>query len=169
MQYSGWRIVSAHTNSNKSGFHPGFSKPGGAFAVERMHAGRTRQSSKPGGRLATRGRLALGWNRVVKTPPPPLEPREAAMKRVVIPALIALLFSAVLLIPAPAPAAPAATVSVQNLKQMMATSEVVVIDVRLAKHYDPSNKIIAGAKRELPGQADKWAKKYDRAKIFVLY
>ena len=91
------------------------------------------------------------------------------MKRVVIPALTALLFSAVLLIPALAPAAQAATVSVKHLKQMMATPEVVVIDVRLPKHYDPSKKIIAGAKRELPGQADKWAKKYDPAKIYVLY
>lgn len=91
------------------------------------------------------------------------------MKRLVIPALTALMFSAVLLVPGPAPAAPATTVSVQHLKRMMATPEVVVIDVRLPKHYDPSHKIIAGAKRELPGQADKWAKQYDPAKIYVLY
>ena len=90
------------------------------------------------------------------------------MKRLVIPFLATLLLAA-LTIPATAPAAETAMISVEQLKQMLDQPEVVVIDARVKKDYDSAEKIISGAKRENPDAVDKWAPEYDPGKTYVLY
>ena len=60
-------------------------------------------------------------------------------------------------------------ISKDELKSMLGKPEVVVIDVRTLWDRKMSLKQIKGAVREDPGAVKSWAKKYSKAKTFVLY
>lgn len=60
-------------------------------------------------------------------------------------------------------------VTKDELKEMMQSQKITLIDVRVGKDwYDSENKI-KGAVREEPDQFESWAKKYPKDKTIVLY
>jgi hypothetical protein len=59
--------------------------------------------------------------------------------------------------------------SKEELKGMLSSNELVVIDVRAGKDWDASEIKIKGAVREDPKALDSWAAKYPKDKTIVLY
>jgi rhodanese-related sulfurtransferase len=60
--------------------------------------------------------------------------------------------------------------SAEELKSMLASPEVVIIDVRTGGDWDKSKEKIKGAVREDPNKdAKSWAGKYPKDKTVVLY
>ena len=56
-----------------------------------------------------------------------------------------------------------------ELKAMIDSPELVIIDVRSGRDWKSSESKIKNAVREEPRKADSWAGKYDKAKTYVLY
>jgi rhodanese-related sulfurtransferase len=80
-----------------------------------------------------------------------------------------LVFLAVILTSSIASAGQITFISTDQLKDEMAKSDVIVIDVRVAPEWDSSQTKIRGALRESPAEVDKWMPKYSRDKTIVLY
>jgi len=59
--------------------------------------------------------------------------------------------------------------SKEELKGMLGSKELVLIDVRAGKDWDSSEIKIEGAVRGDPKALDSWAAKYPRDKTIVLY
>jgi rhodanese-related sulfurtransferase len=57
----------------------------------------------------------------------------------------------------------------EELKAMMGSSDLVIIDVRSGTDWADSDLKITGAVREDPGVFESWANKYLKDKIIVLY
>jgi hypothetical protein len=57
----------------------------------------------------------------------------------------------------------------EELKAMLGSSELVVIDVRAGKDWDASEIKIKGAVRGDPKALDSWTAKYSKDKTIVLY
>jgi hypothetical protein len=68
---------------------------------------------------------------------------------------------------AAAPEAP--RMSKEELKSMLGSNELVVIDVRAGKDWDSSEIKIKGAVREDPKALDLWTARYPKDKTIVLY
>jgi hypothetical protein len=60
-------------------------------------------------------------------------------------------------------------ISIERTKQMLASSDVVVIDVRTAKTWWRSNAKIKTAVREEPGPPERWMQKYPKDKTLIFY
>jgi rhodanese-related sulfurtransferase len=56
-----------------------------------------------------------------------------------------------------------------ELKAMLGTGDLVILDVRAKKDWKDSNTKIQGAIREDPDSLKSWAGKYAKDKTFVLY
>jgi rhodanese-related sulfurtransferase len=57
----------------------------------------------------------------------------------------------------------------EELKAMLDSPDLVVVDVRTGRDWTGSEKKIKGALREDPGKLDEWAGKYDKGKTIVFY
>jgi rhodanese-related sulfurtransferase len=57
----------------------------------------------------------------------------------------------------------------EELKAMMGSSDLVIIDVRYGKDWTDSDSKIKGAVREDPKVFESWANKYLKDKTIVLY
>ena len=63
----------------------------------------------------------------------------------------------------------ASRMSKEELKGMLGSKELVVIDVRAGKDWDASEIKIKGAVREDPKNLDSWAAKYPKDMTLVFY
>ncbi len=57
----------------------------------------------------------------------------------------------------------------EELKAMIDSPDLVVLDIHQGKDWTSSEHKIQGAVRENPGKPDEWAAKYDKEKTVVLY
>jgi rhodanese-related sulfurtransferase len=57
----------------------------------------------------------------------------------------------------------------EELKTMLGSPNLVVVDVRLGSDWAASNAKIKGALREDPEQVDKWMAKYPKNKTLLFY
>lgn len=57
----------------------------------------------------------------------------------------------------------------EELKPLVGSAEVVIVDTRLGKDWEASEKKIKGAVREDPRAVETWASKYNKNKQVVLY
>jgi hypothetical protein len=85
--------------------------------------------------------------------------------------LISVLTAVTLVGPAAASAASIEVprISIERTKQMLASAEVVIIDVRTAKTWWRSNAKIKTAVREEPGPPERWMQKYPKDKTLIFY
>ena len=61
-------------------------------------------------------------------------------------------------------------ISTEELKALLGSAEVIIIDVRAGGDWDRSKEKIKGAVREDPNKSTKsWADKYPKDKTIVLY
>jgi rhodanese-related sulfurtransferase len=61
------------------------------------------------------------------------------------------------------------TVDKDELKPMLGTADLVIIDVRAGRDWSSSEFKIKGAVREDPGDVEAWAGNYEKGKTIVLY
>lgn len=57
----------------------------------------------------------------------------------------------------------------EELKAMLGSPELVLLDIRMGRDWTASEMKIKGALREDPGKLEEWAGKYDKDKTVVLY
>jgi rhodanese-related sulfurtransferase len=62
-----------------------------------------------------------------------------------------------------------ATITKEELKAQLDSSDVIILDVRTGKDWKSSEFKIKGAVRANPNEFDKWAETYPKDKKFVLY
>jgi predicted sulfurtransferase len=72
-------------------------------------------------------------------------------------------------IAAPARAEDVKRVTKEELKSMLGSPDVIVVDVRTGSDWASSDSKIRGALREDPDQVDKWMAKYPKDKTLVFY
>ncbi|MBZ4660294.1 MAG: Rhodanese-related sulfurtransferase [Desulfacinum sp.] len=82
--------------------------------------------------------------------------------------VISLAFFAAALVPQ-VRAADAPRMTKEELKGMLGTSDLIVVDVRAGRDWTSSEFKIQGAARGDPGDVASWAGKYDKTKTIVLY
>lgn len=83
---------------------------------------------------------------------------------------MALIMGAVFLLAGSEASAQVPRMSKEELKGMLSSVDVVVIDVRQPAQWDSSNVKIMGAHREDPSKkTESWAMKYQKDKTIVLY
>ena len=82
---------------------------------------------------------------------------------------VMLLVVALLGISSPLLAADIPTVNKDDLKGMLGSADLVVIDVRAGRDWSSSEFMIKDASREEPSEVDSWAGNYDKSKTIVLY
>ncbi|NIS78953.1 MAG: hypothetical protein GTO14_01735 [Anaerolineales bacterium] len=63
----------------------------------------------------------------------------------------------------------ASRMSKEELKAMLGTPELVILDVRLGDDWEESEITITGAIRENPKEFESWANKYSKDQTIVLY
>ena len=61
------------------------------------------------------------------------------------------------------------TITKEELKAQLDSSDVMILDVRKGKDWTSSEFKIKGATRANPSEFDKWAEAYPKDKKFVLY
>jgi hypothetical protein len=85
--------------------------------------------------------------------------------------LIAVLMAGTLLGPKAASAASIEIprISIERTKQMLTSTDVIVIDVRTAKTWWRSANKIENSVREDPGSLENWADKYPKNKTLIFY
>ena len=60
-------------------------------------------------------------------------------------------------------------VNKEQLPDMLEGRDVIIIDVRIAEHWEKSRVKIKNAVREIPDDSIDWADSYDKMKTIVLY
>ena len=60
-------------------------------------------------------------------------------------------------------------ISVDQVKQLLNNSDVIIIDVRKYRNWWRSSKKILSAVRENPSKVDQWAQKYPKDKSLIFY
>jgi len=60
-------------------------------------------------------------------------------------------------------------ISVDQVKQLLNNSDVIIIDVRKYRNWWRSSKKILSAVREDPSKAHRWAQKYPKDKSLIFY
>lgn len=83
--------------------------------------------------------------------------------------LIAVLLAATCFISAPLLAADVPVIDKDELKQMLGSEALIVIDVRAGRDWSSSEFKIQGALREDPDDVEAWAGNYAKDKNIVLY
>ncbi len=82
---------------------------------------------------------------------------------------VMLLVVALLGICSPLLAADIPTIDKDELKGMIGSADLVVLDVRTGRDWSSSEFMIKGSSREEPSDIDSWAGNYDKEKTIVLY
>ena len=90
------------------------------------------------------------------------------MRRVTV-QIAVLIVAVVVLVIAGVAAAGTPTITPEELKAKLGDSDLVIVDVRRAGHWEASDRKIAGAERENPKDVEGWAEKYATDKTLVLY
>jgi rhodanese-related sulfurtransferase len=80
-----------------------------------------------------------------------------------------LIFLMVGLFPAIAKSADAPRMTKEELKAMLDSPNLILIDVRAQRDWKGSDLKIKGAVREDPDASESWAKKYAKENIIILY
>ena len=57
----------------------------------------------------------------------------------------------------------------EQLKERLGDPQIVIIDARSTRSWDPSEHKIPGAVREDPGNVHAWAGRYPKEKTLVVY
>jgi hypothetical protein len=57
----------------------------------------------------------------------------------------------------------------QELKRLLGSDDVIILDVRTSREWEDSTSTIKGAIREDPQAFETWADRYPKDKILVLY
>ena len=60
-------------------------------------------------------------------------------------------------------------ISKEKLEKLIDNPDVIILDVRYAKHWQNSKYKIKGAVRRRPTLFDSWANEFPRNKVLVLY
>ena len=60
-------------------------------------------------------------------------------------------------------------ITIEELKQRLGNSEIVIVDVRSGSDWTGSERKIAGAVREEPNDVEGWEKRYAKDKPLILY
>lgn len=60
-------------------------------------------------------------------------------------------------------------ITAEDLKTKIGSTDLVILDLRRAGHWNASDQKIAGAVREDPQAVESWAGKYAKEKTLVLY
>jgi hypothetical protein len=60
-------------------------------------------------------------------------------------------------------------ISIEKAKELLASPDVIIIDVRTAKTWWRSSTKILNAVREEPGAVEKWAARYPKDKTLIFY
>ena len=68
-----------------------------------------------------------------------------------------------------APQGDAPRMAKEELKALLGSTDLIIIDVRYGKDWSESDRKISGAIREDPKEFDTWGEKYPKAKTLVLY
>lgn len=90
------------------------------------------------------------------------------MRRVTV-QIAVLIVGVVVLVTAGVAAAGTPTITPEELKAKLGDSDLVIVDVRRAGHWEASDRKIPGAVREDPKDVEGWAGKYAQDKTLVLY
>lgn len=61
------------------------------------------------------------------------------------------------------------TMSTDELKEMLGSQDLVILDVRAGRDWSSSEFKIMGAVREAPGEVSAWIDRYEKDKTVVLY
>lgn len=80
-----------------------------------------------------------------------------------------LIFIMVLLIPLQLSAAEVQKIGKDELKNLLDSENLIVLDVRTGSDWSASKFKIKGAVRVEPGDVASWSDNYDKAKTYVLY
>ena len=84
-------------------------------------------------------------------------------------AYMAFIFLAAGVFTATALSADAPRMTKEELKALLSSPDLIVVDVRYGKDWTDSDSKIKGAVREDPGKIGSWAKNYSKEKTLVLY
>jgi rhodanese-related sulfurtransferase len=63
----------------------------------------------------------------------------------------------------------ATRITQEEVKAMLGSPDLILIDIRTGRDWDASEMKIKGAFREDPRKSAEWADKYDKGKTIVLY
>lgn len=91
------------------------------------------------------------------------------MSKGILLAAIAVVFVAVMSFPAPASAQDAKRMTIEELKGMLGSPDLVIVDVRRDGDWKSSKVKIRGAVREDPEKPEAWMSKYPKDKTLVFY
>jgi rhodanese-related sulfurtransferase len=83
--------------------------------------------------------------------------------------LIAVLLAATFFIGAPVLAAEVEVIDKDELKQILGSEDLILLDVRAGGDWNSSQFKIQGALREDPNDVESWAANYSKDKNIVLY
>ena len=83
--------------------------------------------------------------------------------------VVSIIFFMVGILTAFAKSAEAPRMPTDELKAMLGSPDLVIVDVRYGKDWTDSDVKIKGAVREDPHQLDSWTKKYPQDKTTILY
>lgn len=102
--------------------------------------------------------------------------KEELMRKIFLIGLVMIGLGAAFFMETAATAADVPRITKEQLKSMLGDPNVIVIDVRINRHWNESDSKIAGAVREDPGaqapkitEADAWMSKYPKDKTLVFY
>lgn len=84
-------------------------------------------------------------------------------------AYMTFIFLAVWAFTASALSADAPRMTKEELKALLSSPDLIVVDVRYGKDWTNSDSKIKGAVREEPGNIGSWINKYPKGKILVFY
>jgi rhodanese-related sulfurtransferase len=91
------------------------------------------------------------------------------MKRLSLVVTIAAVFALAAVFATPASAQEAKRMTIEELKGMLASPDLVIVDVRRDGDWKSSTVKVKGAVREDPEKVDAWMSKYPKDKTLVFY
>lgn len=89
------------------------------------------------------------------------------LKKIIMAGLATLVLTGWAAVSAPAQTVP--LISKDEVKEALTSPHVTIIDVRVAKDWNASDKKIQGAVREDPEKVESWAQKYQHYQDIILY
>jgi rhodanese-related sulfurtransferase len=92
------------------------------------------------------------------------------MRRLIVMLIVLIMGQATtVLLAAPTAEAGVSLITAEELKARLGDPAITIVDVRLAAHWNTSDRKIVGAVREDPEAVESWAGKYARERTLILY
>ncbi len=91
------------------------------------------------------------------------------MRKLILLVAIVAVFALAAIFAAPAAAQEAKRMPIEELKGMLGSPDLVVVDVRRGEDWQSSTVKVKGAVREDPEKVDAWMSKYPKDKTLVFY